>query len=234
MKMEMECEIISREIPLKGIAYLVLRHTAPERAAAVLLQAAEDAYAQGAVEVLAASMTPDVLFWEREVGKLRLEHVHDMLVLERSLSGIPCLSGRLQLKPLTQEQGEFWLNLHNETFFSVPNSATYDGYDLRQALSKDWQCGFVLESGAVVGIYEIDASGTVPEIAGIALREEARGRGLGRELLCTVMGRLRGQGHQKCCLIVSDANQTAYALYQSMGFACTQIKSRWFRLHLTG
>jgi len=223
-------QMITREIPAKGIAYLILNRCAPEQTAEVLAQAAEQVRAQGAAQILAASTDPLASLHEGRAGRFQLEHVHDMLILERELLEIPAPAGRLTLEPLSRDRGDLWLALHNASFFPVPNSATYDSGDLEAALSDARSCGFALLDGTAVGVFELNLSAQPPEIEGIALHPSFQGRGLGRELLNLLLEELRQAGYGRCQLIVSTANRSAWTLYQAVGFRQTGVKSRWYRL----
>ena len=90
----------------------------------------------------------------------------------------------------------------------------------------------MLEDGAPVGIYELDIR--TGEIEGIGLRQAARGRGLGRELLLMSMELLAGHGYDRCWLQVSTANEAAYRLYSETGFSTRRVRSRWFRAEWNG
>lgn len=223
-------QVITREIPSKGIAYLLLKRCKPGQEEAVLTQAAAYALEQGAAQILAACVDPALSLEEGQLGRFHLEHVHDMLVLERDLTETITASGRLALAPLERSRGGMWLALYNAGFFSVPNAATYDTGDLKELLSRGDKCGFALLDGVAVGIYELNLSLAPPEIAGIALHQNFRGRGLGRELLNLLMMELQQAGYARCQLLVSTANQQAWTLYRTAGFRQAAVKSRWYRV----
>lgn len=228
--MEPEYQVYTREIPAKGKAYIALRRCAPEDVDAALRRAAAQVLEQGACELYVTCTDPAAPLSEGEGTGYRLEHAHDMLILERALADAPKPGGRLTLEPLRRERGGAWLALHNEGFFEMPNSATYDAKDLERALSPACRCGFALLDGAAVGVYELSVDAQPPEIEGIALLKDFRGRGLGRELLCASMELLAELGCARCRLMVSTANENAYALYRDAGFAFQTVQSRWFRM----
>ncbi len=223
-------QVVTREITPKGKAYLVVRRCAPEELYDLVGRAAAELRTLGAAEVYAASVDPGAPLEERTAEGIRLEHVHDMLVLERGLADRPRRAGRLTLEPLRRAQGGLWLELHNEGFFEIPNSATYDREELEEALGRDRDCGFALVDGTPAGVYELALGGCPPEIEGIALLRPFRGRGLGRELLYAAMERLAERGAAGCRLTVSTANETAWTLYRDAGFRSMERKSRWFRV----
>ena len=57
-----------------------------------------------------------------------------------------------------------------------------------------------------------------------------RGKGLGRELLRSILALLAGEGCGRCSLKVSTANQAAFALYRSEGFTVTEKYSTWYEV----
>ena len=231
--METQIQRVTREIPYRGIAYLIFRRCPAEERDELLRREVRALMDQGAREVYAASTDPEAPLAEGERGGLRLTHVHDMLEMERALDkGRPRPGGRLRAEPLTEALGERWLTLYNEAFSAVPNAATYGREELAEMLAKPGSCGLVLEGEEPVGIYELDFQ--TGEIEGIGLKKTARGRGLGRELLLLAMDLLAERGHDGCWLLVSTANLAAYRLYQETGFSTRQVRSRWYRAETTG
>lgn len=228
-----EYQFIIKEIPVKGEAYLLLKRAEFHRAVGLLEQAAREAQAQGAVRLLVASVDPTLPLAKGSYGGVRLEHIHDMHLLERSLEDSPPPWEGLVLAPLKAEQAGEWLALYNLGFLQVPNSATYEAVDLQAAQAEGRQCGFALAEGAAVGVYELDPLAQPPEIAGIALNPAFRGQGLGRALLRAVLTELSRREFHSCRLTVSTANQTAYGLYLAEGFQFVGLKSQWFQVILT-
>lgn len=230
--METEYRLIGREIAKKGTAYMLIRRCRPEVVHGLLKRAAGAAAAQGAKRMLAASLDPSAPLAEGVWDGLKLTHAHDMHVLERALEGgIP--AGALALVPLKPDRREEWLARYNEGFFHVPNSATYEAADLDALLEEGRLCGFARAEGQTVGVYELDLTGQVPEISGIALAPAFRGLGLGRRLLQAVLARLLEEGARRCRLTVSTGNPTAYGLYLAEDFHFLQVKSRWFDADLS-
>lgn len=231
--MEIQIQRVTREIPHRGIAYLIFQRCPVEEQNELLLREVRALKDQGAREIYVASTDPEVPFGEGESGQVRLTHIHDMLEMERALGEARTRhGGRLRAEPLTETLGERWLALYNEAFAAVPNAATYGQEELTEQLAKPGSCGFVLEGEEPIGIYELDLQSG--EIAGIGLKKTARGRGLGRELLLLTMDLLAERGHDGCWLLVSTANPAAYRLYQETGFSTRQVRSRWFRAETTG
>ena len=228
--MQPELEIITKEIPAKGKAYIIVRRCPPEGLDAALRRGAAQALSQGASLLYAASTDPEAPLEAGEKRGYQLIYEHDMLRMSRTLTEEPPRPGRLRLEPLVREKGGTWLALYNEGFFNVPNSATYDGNDLERVLGEACSAGFVLLDEVPVGVYELGFAEEQPEIEGVALRRDFQGRGLGRELLLELMGMLARQGHTECWLRVATSNRNAYALYRSLGFGRESVLSRWFQV----
>ncbi len=230
--MEPELKLYTKEIPAKGKGYFVIQKCWPDQLDEAVRRGASALLAQGATEIYIASKDPAAVLAAGQGEGYRLEFCHDMLGMERQLANDrPRPTGRLTLEPLTRKNGGAWLAIYNESFFDVPNSATYDRNDLKQVLEDGGACGFAMLDGVPVGIYELSfAKEGCPEIEGIGLLKDARGKGLGRELLLAVMDRCADMGYQKVWLQVSTANENAYGLYRSAGFRVSDLISHWYQV----
>lgn len=224
-------QLYSNEIGAKGKAYLALRRCRREDVEETLAKGREELLRLGATEIYVTSSDPAASLAEGQCGDCRLVHVRDMLWMERELLQLPpCGDGTLTLQPLTRERGGAWLTLHNACFFDMPNSATYGAQDLERALTAECACGFVLWRDIAVGVYELNVSQAPPEIEGIALQKEVRGKGLGRALLTAILERLRELEYDRCKLLVATDNQAAFSLYRSAGFKAAGVQSQWFQM----
>ena len=221
--------IYDQEIAAKGKGYLVLQSCRGEEADELLRRGRDELLALGATELYVTSRAPAAPLEEGVRAGCRLVHARDMLWMERGLEP-PLGAEGLTLEPLERARGGAWIALHNACFFDMPNSATYGPRDLDRALSPGHDCGFALWQGALAGVYELDLTGEVPEIEGIALKEDLRGRGLGRSLLGAAMARLGERGFARCGLLVATDNAPAFALYRAAGFRVAEVRSRWFRM----
>ncbi|NCB63491.1 MAG: GNAT family N-acetyltransferase [Clostridia bacterium] len=223
----MRLEVIEKEIVPKGKAYLVLREGSVEGMAEIL----RELRGKGARQVFLTSKAPET---ELQVGapdEVRLAFAHDMLGLTCALTfDRPRPQGRLTLEPLTREKKDLFLDIYNQSFFDVPNSATYDAETFEEIMTPEYHCGFALLDGSPVGIYELGFKKENPEIGSIGLTVEARGKGLGRELLLTVMDNLADLGYKACWLQVSTLNRQAYPLYRSVGFGQDELLGRWYEV----
>ena len=229
--MQPELDIITRETPAKGKGYMKIRRRWPDQVDSLIRQGSRSLLLQGATEIYAASMDPAAPLAEGSGEGYRLEFRHDMLRLERPLDRTcPLPEGKLTLEPLSREKVGQWLTLYNECFFDVPNSATFGRNDLERAQAEGSRCGLALLDGVPVGVYLLGFQEDDPEIEGIGLCKDFRGRGLGRELLYSVMALLAQEGFDRAWLSVSTANTQAYPLYQSAGFVQTRLISHWYQV----
>ena len=228
---DVEVVRFATEIAPKGKGYLAVRRCPPDELAYVLEREAGALFSAGARRVYVASTDPGAPLHEGKLGRCRLTHVHDMLLLRRGLGEMrPRPVGLAVLEPLLPAEGEAWLKIYNEGFFDVPNSATYGPEELETCLDEDHDCGFFLFEGKAVGVYELALAGHEPEIEGIALRPGFRGHGLGRELLLSAMDRLAELGFQSCFLQVASSNTPALRLYRESVFAEEWAYSKWFEV----
>lgn len=198
--MKAQLQRITREIPHRGVAYLIIRRCPAEELGLLLAREVRTLAEQGAREIYVASTDPEAPLTEGVMGAVHFTHIHDMLDMERDLAfDRPRPQGRLRAEPLTEVLGERWLALYNEAFADVPNAATYGPEELSEQLARPGSCGLALEGERPVGIYELDLQ--TGEIEGIGLEKAARGRGLGRELLLLAMD--PAGGARVCPLLAS-------------------------------
>lgn len=225
-------QIYPEEIAAKGRGYLALRRCRREDVDEALAKGREKLLALGATEIYVTSSDPAAPLEEGERAGCRLTHVRDMLWMERELNALPPQMEDVALEELTRARGGAWLTLHNACFFDLPNSATYGPQALERALSQGWQCGFLNWKGIPVGVYELSLSGELPELEGLAVHEDYRGRGLGRALLYALLGCLAGQGYSRCRLLVATDNAPAFALCRSAGFKAAGLQGQWFSMQV--
>lgn len=91
-----------------------------------------------------------------------------------------------------------------------------DWKNSRAASTKIW---IVREGGSISAFLSLlRTPHENPEIRTIGVREECRGRGLGKNLLCHALQFLRESGEHKCALGVAVANERALGLYKNVGF----------------
>ncbi len=221
----MVIEIMQREIPTRGIGYLILRDCPEERLDDGLKKGMERLKRAGAKTVWATSLPEGEPLHDGPIGIWRLTHVHDMLRLERSLPAEkPEVKLNLRSPRKGQEEG-MYLSLVNRAFADVPNAATQRPTDLRK---QNHRYSMAYQGDKAVGAFEVDLTEKVPELVTLAVEPELWRQGLGRAILRTALDSL-GKA-PSCSLLVSSANTAALALYESEGFTRTGTVSSWFEV----
>lgn len=217
--MRLPYKIYTTEIPAKGIGYLVLDDPEDLEAGmnALLNKGATTVFARGPIQ-------------EGEQDGFDILYAHDLLVMERSLTDCHAPEGKLRLEPLTEREAPVYIQIHNESFFTVPNGATIDRSELDKLLRPVERAGIAWLGTRPVGMYDCILEGDVPEIDGLGLIKVMRGKGLGRELLRSILDLLAAEGYGRCSLMVSTANEAAFALYRSEGFMVTEKYSTWYEV----
>lgn len=222
----MVIEIIQREIPTRGVGYIILRDCPEERLGEALGKGMEKLKKAGAKTVLATSFPEGEPLHTGPIGVWRLTHAHNMVAMERSL---PAGKPEIKLSLRTPRRGQeetLYLNLTNKAFAQVPNAATQRPVDLRR---QNHRYGLAYQGNTLVGTYELDLGEKIPELCSLAVEPELWRQGYGRSLLRTVLDSL-GAKAPGCTLTVSSANLAAMALYQSEGFAQTGVVSDWYEV----
>ena len=119
----MVIEIIQKEIPTRGIGYIILRDCPEDRLGDALGKGMERLKKAGAQTVLATSLPEGEPLHPGPVGVWRLTHVHDMVSMERPLpTEKPAMKLNLRAPRRGQEE-TLYLNLTNKAFAQVPGAA---------------------------------------------------------------------------------------------------------------
>lgn len=223
----MVLEVIQKEVPARGIGYLILRDCPEERLGEALGKGMEKLKKAGAKQVLATSLPEGEPLRPGPVGVWRLTHVHDMVTMSCPLGpDRPRTEDRLTLRPVKKPQEEkTYLELVNRAFRDVPNARTFGAADLKV---QNHRCGLALRGDQTVGVYELDLTEKTPHLATLAIDPDLWRQGLGRALLLTVLDGLPKV--PSCDLVVSTANPSAVKLYESVGFVRTGVLSSWFEV----
>ena len=221
----MVIEIIQREIPTRGIGYLILRDCPEDRLDDGLKKGMERLKKAGAKTVWAASLPDGEPLHPGPIGIWRLTHVHDMVRMERPLPAQkPEIKLNLRSPKKGQEEG-LYLSLVNRAFAEVPNAATQRPTDLRK---QNHRYTIAYQGDKMVGAFEVDLTEKTPELVTLAVDPELRRQGYGRAILRSALDSL-GKA-PSCSLLVSSANPAALALYEAEGFAQTGVVSSWFEV----
>lgn len=222
----MVIEIIQKEIPTRGIGYIILRDCPEDRLGDALGKGMERLKKAGAQTVLATSLPEGEPLHAGPIDMWRLTHAHDIVAMNRPL---PAEKPTLKLSLRTPRRGQeetLYLNLTNNAFAQVPNAATQRPADLRRP---NHRYGLAYQGETLVGTYELDLSEKVPELCSLAVDPELQRQGYGRSLLRAVLDSL-GSKVPACTLTVASTNLPALGLYQSEGFAQTGIVSDWYEV----
>lgn len=206
--------VFAGDIPAKGVGALTLYDPA------ALRRGVDELLRLGAVTIYVSG---PVSAGERE--GLRLTHSHDELRLSRPWEGPTPEEGRLVLKPLSRSEGAVYLAVYNECVINRLGQATQSIADLDWLLSGEWIAGIAWMDGAPVGVYQYRVSDGCAQLDAIALLEDRRGRGLGRELLRRVLGLLE-PGTVVTARV--ETHSPAFALLRAEGFRAEERLASWF------
>ena len=212
-------QIITNEIPVKGIGYLILND--PE----ALKQGVDELISKGATTIYAKGALE-----EGEQDGLQVIFAHDMLMMERELTNLPVGEAKLKLEPLRRQEVPAYVEIYNESFRSVPNGSTIGRAEADKLVRPEQRAGIAWLGTRPVGIYDCTAEGEVPVIEAIGIIKVMRRKGLGGELLRTMMMNLAGEGYTRCKLMVSTANEGAFSLYRAEGFTVSEKVSAWYEV----
>ena len=212
---EKRYSIFTGDIPTKGVGLLTVYDPA------ALRSGVDELLGKGAVSIYVSGPVS-----AGEQDGLRLTHSHDQMGLSRPVDALTPPQDRLTLKPLTRPDGAVFLAMYNESVITRPGQATQSIADLDWLLSEDWLAGIAWLGDIPVGVYECKVSGGCAELRSIALLEDWRGKGLGRELLRQVLRLLSP------CSSVSarvETNSPAFSLLRSEGFRAEELLASWFQ-----
>lgn len=86
-----------------------------------------------------------------------------------------------------------------------------------------------IEDGALIATAMAGDDGHRGWVYYVAVREDARGRGLGREMMAAAEAWLRGRGVVKVQLMVRDTNEAVLGFYEALGYETTPVRvlGRW-------
>lgn len=202
--------LILREIPWNRTAYVLIQSVWNNQKAELLEECRGFCRAVGAEQIYAT--------WGLE--ELPAEPVWEMRIMSRPKAGLPVPERPLALEPLTRENSGEYLRIYNACFREVPCAASYDQASLEPLYGEDlaW---LTKVDGEYAGVAEISKTG----LEGIAVLPEYRGLGYGLALAVLPM-----VPSTQLRLKVASTNLRAIALYERLGFVCTQTEKRWWRL----
>lgn len=196
--------LVLKEIPYKGIAYIILREVWD--AENLLKECVSFCRMCGADIIWAAgheSLEQYPLY--TAVYEMRGEAVVDHGSLK-------------SLFPVTEATVSRWRKIYNEKMRSIDNTATMTAFDEKRILESGGAY-FVHEKGDLLGIGWLDDT----KLLAVA----AVKTGAGRTVMNTLMSLVEGS---QMTLEVASTNEKAIRLYEKMGFFKTKEISRWYRV----
>lgn len=202
--------LILKEIPVSGLAYVLVRSVWKDNLAGLLAEAGDFCRAAGAETVYAS--------WEDR--DLPAEHAYDVLELTMDRENLPPPPEPVVLMPLTDRNSRDYLTVYNGCFARMPGHASYGPKDMQRLQGKNLAF-LVYRDGlpaavAELGDNQLEGLGVLPAF-----------RGLGYPLALTVLARLPGP---VLSLRVVSTNDRALSLYRRIGFGGDRVVSRVWRL----
>ncbi len=133
----------------------------------------------------------------------------------------------LKILPLTRSDEKTLKEIYN-----IENASFKDSYSI-ESLKKEISLSFsrifvAKENGKTVGYCIIWTIKNEAEIHRIAIAPEYRKRGIGKQLLKTVLKLLKEERVEKVFLEVSEKNFPAVNLYKSCGFKITGRRENYY------
>nr|WP_241429373.1 ribosomal protein S18-alanine N-acetyltransferase [Agrococcus sp. ARC_14] len=110
-------------------------------------------------------------------------------------------------------------------------ASAWERETMRAELASEWGRYIVAEDaeGSSLGYAGLRAVGVEGDVQTIAVRADARGRGIGRALLAELLEEASRRGVRELFLEVRADNPTARALYASVGFAEIGVRPRYYQ-----
>ncbi|MFC4099384.1 GNAT family N-acetyltransferase [Paenibacillus xanthanilyticus] len=230
--------VITREIPVKGEAYLVRFHVESESrpvAARLLKLAAEVCEAHQAARIL-AGIAPTDAFVGRFVREHGFDERHRALVLSMDLAASKAppfrREGELTYRRVDENSRGEYQTLHNDVFRFVPNGGAVTDVEMEELIAKHAASpdllGVVYRGDRLIGFHELELIGDEGWIHAVGIDPACQGRGYGRELLDDLIARLGRMGARCVKLVVMSNNVAAIGLYRAIGFREERVLSIWY------
>ncbi|MGZ9583518.1 GNAT family N-acetyltransferase [Paenibacillus marinisediminis] len=233
---ELDYTIIFKEIAAKGKAYIAIAKCSIEDRNLVIDQAVRDLRLAGANSIYLTIKDERIEPGSDMISTIDYSFLYDsdMDYLSKDLSQFEvthCSTCGISIEELTDHNKERYIELDNECFYHVPNSATCDDQDTARMMSDSQiHAGLLMFNGEPVGIVEISYKDHKAVLSSIGITSPYRGKGLGTAALEYILASVQSAGYNKLSLTVSSANPAAYRLYLKFGFYKTHTVSKWYRL----
>lgn len=231
---ELSSTLIFKEIPTKQKGYIVVRRCLQhfrerledmvnlmlQRGAAHVYVTVSDHVEFRSEE--AVNTGKHIFIYDSDMDRLQVELSHHAIVDEQH--------DLLNYERLNADNSSLFIELYNDCFHYVPNSATYTMEDAVRISSSNSDLAWILRHEAdPVGICEVCCDSDIPEIASIGICAPFRGMGLGHAAMKQILHSLWKMGHRQATLTVSSANPRAYQLYRALHFERMHTLTRWYR-----
>ena len=247
-----EYQLVQAEVPEKKKAYLFINRCEKDEFDRLLTRLVHQAVRNGASWVYVCDKEDDRIVPGKAYGYYTFTFAHEMLemqkpvcsgatdlcgqagLLEAEVKKPVCseeadLCGQVRLLPLQRAELSLFCRGLNETFFSVPNSATITESEIEGWLANDkWHLYWIALCHKRAGVLVLEERGNGVLIDSIGVFEDYRRQGLAKRVLAMSEALAAAWGKQEVILQVSDANIAAYTLYKELGFSVKKSISRWF------
>ena len=247
-----EYQLVQAEVPEKKKAYLFINHCEKDEFDRLLTRLVHQAVRNGASWVYVCDKEDDRIVPGKAYGYYSFTFAHEMLemqkpvcsgatdlcgqagLLEAEVKKPVCseeadLCGQVRLLPLQRAELSLFCRGLNETFFSVPNSATITESEIEGWLANDkWHLYWIALCHKRAGVLVLEERDDGVLIDSIGVFEDYRRQGLAKRVLAMSEALAAAWGKQEVILQVSDANIAAYTLYKELGFSVKKSISRWF------
>lgn len=225
-----EYQLVQAEVPEKKKAYLFINHCEKDEFDRLLTRLVHQAVRNGANWVYVCDKEGDRIVPGKAYGYYTFTFAHEMLEMHKPVCGEEAdLCGQVRLLPLQRADLSLFCRGLNETFFSVPNSATITESEIEGWLTDDkWHLYWIALCHKRVGVLVLEERDDGVLIDSIGVFEDYRRQGLAKRVLATSEALAAEWGKQEVILQVSDANIAAYTLYKELGFSVKKSISRWF------
>lgn len=221
-----EYRLVQREIPEKKKGYLVIRRCAEAEFQGLVTRLVHQLARNGAqwIYVIDMEVGKKRLSDGQQYGYYKMKRSYCYLEMEKAVGEGGDLdqstASEIQLKPLEEAERLSWLELHNETFFAVPGSATYDEgmieEETREGKGFFWICDGVQPVGTLV--LSPDQEKRQLSIDMISIKNTFARRGYGMAAIACAERLAKESGMTKLRLQAADINAAAVRLYQKAGF----------------
>ena len=101
----------------------------------------------------------------------------------------------------------------------------------RDCLRVGYLCRVADVDGAIVAYGVVAMGAGEAHILNLCVREDLRGRGIGRQMLALLLERARQAGMEAVFLEVRPSNSNAITLYRSVGFVEAGLRKGYYQAH---